>query len=67
MLENIMFFGGLILYYLSPLIIAFILIKIFRALSPQDSMSKDFVCGLIFLQATREIFKGLGKGFNRKR
>ena len=67
MLENVGLLGGLILYYLFPLILAFIFIKIFRAFSPQDSISKDFVCGLIFLQATREIFKGLRRGRNSRR
>ena len=67
MLENAGLLGGIILYYSFPLILAFIFIKIFRNFVSQDTLNRDFFCGLIFLQATREIFRSFRRGINRRR
>ena len=40
-----------------PLILAGLLILLYRKTIGRDSYAKDFISGLLFLQGTRELFK----------
>ena len=66
MLENIGFFGAIILFYALPILVAIVLMNILRSVI-QDNWNKEFFCGLIFLQATREVFRSLRGRRNRGR
>ena len=66
MLENIGFFGVIILFYALPILVAIVLMNILTAVI-QDNWNKEFFCGLIFLQATREVFRNLRGRRNRGR
>ena len=57
MLENLQFFTIIVLCYCWPLILAYIIIKVYRKYVDHGSYMRNFVSGIVWIIGVREVMR----------